>query len=241
MKVIPVAWTETTFDALSSMGFVEEDVNPECGVAAHGGHCAEAGADHLHEAAGRLCYLSFHRPNEATATNPSYLSNILKQQHFSVMEHASMTFYTEGVSRALLLELERHRHFSFSVVSQRYVDHGLYNRGGFGAVAPPFFNVTEATDLREHLAKAQLKYDQQYLNIINRGGSTKEARGAARAYLPESTETRFLISGNIRAYREMLQKRLSPSADAEIRAWASEVLKHLVEYAPNSFQDFEVT
>lgn len=66
--------------------------------------------DTLGEMAGRLCYESWDRPNPATATNAGYLANIIKQQHFSVLEHASATIYLEGVSRTLTHELIRHRH-----------------------------------------------------------------------------------------------------------------------------------
>ena len=49
------------------------------------------------------------------------LTRIIKSGHMSVLEHASFTFGVEGVSRALLAQLTRHRIASFSVQSQRYV------------------------------------------------------------------------------------------------------------------------
>ena len=42
--------------------------------------------------------------------------------HRSVLEHISFTFHVEGVSRALLAQLSRHRHISLSVRSQRYCE-----------------------------------------------------------------------------------------------------------------------
>ncbi|WP_426717070.1 FAD-dependent thymidylate synthase, partial [Corynebacterium auriscanis] len=70
--------------------------------------------------AGRSCYGSWSRPNEATRKDHDYLSRTLFDQgHFSILEHASATFYLTGVSRALLSEFTRHRHLSFSVRSQR--------------------------------------------------------------------------------------------------------------------------
>src|SRR5678809_1358941 len=77
--------------------------------------------DELAEAAGRLCYLSWERPNPDTATNEGYLTNIIAQRHFSVLEHASASFYIDGFTRNFTHELIRHRHLSFSEVSQRYV------------------------------------------------------------------------------------------------------------------------
>jgi thymidylate synthase (FAD) len=79
-------------------------------------------ADELGEFAGRNCYQAWGRPNPATADNKGYLQNILEQGHESVLEHASVTVAVKGVSTALLGQLTRHRHLSFSVLSKRYVD-----------------------------------------------------------------------------------------------------------------------
>ena len=55
--------------------------------------------------------------------------------------------------------------------------------------------------------------------------------------LPQAVTTEFFITGNLRAYREMLQKRLSPGADKEIRCLAKKLLQDLKQYAPNTFRD----
>ena len=88
-------------------------------------------AQELAEFAGRLCYLSFgpdagfeggHKLIPGRTTNSEYLANILRTRHGSVLEHAVWTLLFEGVSRALTHELVRHRHLSYSQLSQRYVD-----------------------------------------------------------------------------------------------------------------------
>src|ERR1700754_3256171 len=81
---------------------------------------AEGGAA-LAEFAGRACYQSWKKPNPATATNAGYLRHILEVGHLSVLEHGTVSFYLTGVSRSLTHELIRHRHFSYSQLSQRYV------------------------------------------------------------------------------------------------------------------------
>ena len=50
-----------------------------------------------------------------------YLRHILEVGHLSVLEHGTVTMYLTGVSRSLTHELIRHRHFSYSQLSQRYV------------------------------------------------------------------------------------------------------------------------
>src|SRR3989440_8584647 len=79
------------------------------------------GGEALAEFAGRACYQSWKKPNPATATNAGYLRHILEVGHLSVLEHGTVTFYITGISRSLTHELIRHRHFSFSQLSQRYV------------------------------------------------------------------------------------------------------------------------
>jgi thymidylate synthase (FAD) len=71
--------------------------------------------------AGRACYQSWNRPNPATADTDGYLRHIIDVGHMSVLEHGTVTFYMTGVSRSFTHELVRHRHLSYSQLSQRYV------------------------------------------------------------------------------------------------------------------------
>ena len=75
----------------------------------------------LLEFAGRACYQSWSKPNPRTASNTDYIKHIIDVGHFAVLEHASVSFYITGISRSCTHELIRHRHFSFSQLSQRYV------------------------------------------------------------------------------------------------------------------------
>ncbi len=196
--------------------------------------------DYLAEFAGRLCYQSWNRPNPDTATNDGYLANILKQRHFSVLEHSSATFYVAGVSRSLSHELVRHRFLSFSQLSQRFVDESSVEM-----VTPPAIAAQDA--LGAHATKfafnragdhAAGHYEEIAQTLLRAGLSRKQAREAARAVLPNATETRFVVTGNLRAWRDVLERRLSPAADAEIRELAQKILAELKIIAPNAFQDF---
>jgi thymidylate synthase (FAD) len=191
-------------------------------------------ADALAEAAGRICYKSFKRPNPNTAANADYLANILRQGHYSVLEHSSVTFLVRGVSRALLAELTRHRHLSFSVVSQRYV-----NYAGTDPVIPPA--LAYRPQARYILETAYLDALADYENLTHRleaqGLKRKEAREAARAVLPNAAPVDMVVTGNLRAWRDVLGKRHHVAADAEIKAFAALILGHLRNVAPASVQD----
>lgn len=194
--------------------------------------------DELAELSGRSCYQSWERPNPATATNKGYLANIIKQGHFSVLEHASATFYVQGVSRALTHELIRHRHLSYSQLSQRFV-----NEGGRedNLVLPPAAHDDMAAAMIHQRAhdQAHLIYNDLVAHYTSKGLPRKQAREAARAVLPNQQETKLVVTGNMRAWRDVIAKRNDPAADAEIRRFAAEVLKQLKKIAPNTFQDME--
>ena len=68
----------------------------------------------------------------------------------------------------------------------------------------------------------------------------KQARQAARAVLPNATETRVVVTGNYRAWRHFVSMRATEHADVEIRRVAVECLRQLQAAAPNVFGDFEV-
>ncbi|MFJ9671110.1 FAD-dependent thymidylate synthase [Streptomyces sp. NPDC101221] len=190
-------------------------------------------ADALAEFAGRLCYKSFNRPNPETADNAGYLRNILAQGHYSVLEHASATFLVRGVSRALLTELTRHRHLSFSVVSQRYV---RYDRTQ--PVIPPALEGTEGEAIvTRAYDKALNTYAALVHQLTESGLPRKQAREAARCVLPNAAPVDMVVTGNLRAWRDTLGKRWHVAADKEIREFAGAILANLRVIAPNSVQD----
>lgn len=201
-----------------------------------------ADIDLLGELTGRGCYKSWKMPNPKTAVNEGYLGNILEQGHYSVMEHGSVTFYVEDVSRALLLELERHRHISFSVESQRFVD---TRKNHPEAVVPPAIaepGLGWLADLLQQQYRSALHhYDIAYKALRDQGLSVKQSREAARAFLLESTPVDFFVTGNVRAWRDVLFKRHSMHADAEIQEFSKLILDGLLKVAPNSMQDISTT
>lgn len=209
---------------------------------------ADGGAA-LVEFAGRACYQSWSKSNPRTATNASYVRHVIDVGHFAVLEHASVTFYITGISRSCAHELVRHRHFSYSQLSQRYVpEHDSR------VVAPP--GVEDDPELQEILKAAADASRTAYAELLDRldareiddqcGGSPtllrrKQARQAARAVLPNATETRVVVTGNFRAWRHFVAMRASEQADLEIRRLAIECLRQLTGVAPQVFSDFEIT
>jgi thymidylate synthase (FAD) len=65
----------------------------------------------------------------------------------------------------------------------------------------------------------------------------KQVREAARAVLPNCTETKIVVTGNVRAWRTFIEARATAAADAEMCRLANYVLQILQETAPEFFQD----
>ncbi len=202
------------------------------------------GGQALVEFAGRACYQSWSKPNPKTATNAGYLRHVIDVGHLSVLEHSSVSFYITGISRSCTHELIRHRHFSYSQLSQRYVP-----ENDSQVVVPPGMEdddelrriLTEAADTSratyiELLDKLEAKFADQPNAVLRR----KQARQAARAVLPNATETRIVVTGNYRAWRHFIAVRASEHADIEIRRLAIACLRQLADVAPAVFGDFDV-
>ena len=193
-------------------------------------------AELLVEICGRLCYMSFGKGRKS---NEEFLKNIIESKHFSVLEHANYTFLFTGVSRSLTHELVRHRHFSFSQLSQRYVDESEAKMILPSALETDtekrlFEGITEdAKNMYKSLVHLlEARFAEQFENPTLR---RKAARQAARAVLPNATETKIAVTGNARTWREFIQKRNTPMADPEIRALAAEVYGQLKVEAPFLF------
>ncbi len=162
-----------------------------------------------------------------------------------MLEHASVSFYITGISRSCTHELIRHRHFSYSQLSQRYVPENEAH-----VVVPPALEddpelqqilLTAADASRaayeELLTRLEAKFADQPNAVLRR----KQARQAARAVLPNDAETRIVVTGNYRAWRHFIAMRASEHADVEIRRLAIACLRQLADIAPSVFADFEIT
>ncbi|MET9265212.1 FAD-dependent thymidylate synthase [Amycolatopsis sp. NPDC004079] len=203
------------------------------------------GGEALAEFAGRACYQSWEKPNPATATNAGYLEHVIDVGHLAVLEHGSVTFYLSGISRSLTHELIRHRHFSYSQLSRRYVP-----ESDAEFVEPDV--IAEDPVLHEKFVKATqasaAAYDELLAGLEEKFADTpsatlrrKQARQAARAVLPNATETRIVVTGNYRAWRHFIAMRATEHADVEIRSLAIECLRQLHKAAANVFADFTIS
>ena len=186
--------------------------------------------------AAKLCYaggdLTSLRDAIARKDQQSFLRKVREMGHESVLEHASLTFLMEGVSRALLAQLTRHRIASFSVQSQRYVSYA----DGFGYVVPPSIRALSDDAVAEY--KAQMAQMQAwYEGWQKRLGDGESANQDARFVLPNACETRIMVTMNVRELRHFFELRMCNRAQWEIRALAQRMFELSYAEAPALFED----
>lgn len=165
--------------------------------------------------------------------------------HHALLEHATATMYVRGISRSCTHELVRHRHFSFSQLSQRFV-----HTDDAQVVVPPAIAKDEelSTLLLRAADEARFVYEELLAALEEKLADEpnallrkKQARQAARSVLPNAAESRLVVTGNYRAWRHFIAARASEHADVEIRTLAVTCLDILAEQAPALFSDFIVT
>ena len=126
--------------------------------------------------------------------------------HHSVLEHVSITFAIDKISRACSHQLVRHRIASYSQQSQRYVK---YDNIDF--VIPPSINKNEEVVLGflAFMEDIQFNYNQ----LIDLGVEPEDAR----YILPNAVATNITMTVNARELIEMCKLRLCTNAQWEIR------------------------
>ncbi len=198
------------------------------------------------EISARLCYMSYGRGRRDIA---DFINNLLRHKDGSVFEHINYGFVFTGVSRSLTHELVRHRAgFAYSQRSQRYVD-----ESGGRFVAPPALDNGADSEAKAKFEAAIESAAESYGALVEALGNAiprekfeyatdhrKAIRQAARAVLPNATETKIFVTANVRAWRHFIEMRGSAFADVEIRRLAIMVLDALQVEAPLLFGDFTI-
>ena len=209
-------------------------------------------AEKLVAEAAKLCYAKSDIDTLDKNLTPDKVESFLKMLgdlgHESPVEHASFTFAIEGVSRALLAQITRHRIASFSVQSQRYV-----SKCDFSYIMPP--EIEAIPEAKEEFIKAMEEDAAHYESLreklvarhyntnIAAGMSEAEAKKAAekkanedaRFVLPNACDTRIIMTMNVRSLQNFFRLRSCYRAQWEIRALAVEMLKQCREVCPLLF------
>lgn len=155
------------------------------------------------------------------------LARLIKAGHESVIEHINLTFRIEGVSRALLQEIARHRHLSLSVQSTRYCmdkmlrDIDESDVGSALALAMSPFKDRISDDVYNDFIKAVTDMSCSYIAMVEHIGnelpSSVLTNDVLKYLLPELIPCRLVMTCNLRELRHLFKLRLSKHALYEFR------------------------
>ena len=205
----------------------------------------------LIKTAGQWCYLAFSSERTWNKDAKKYFKNIKAQKHGSIMEHANFTMAIWGVSRSFTHEIVRHRAgCAFSQVSQRYV-----GRETLRFVERPEFvddpllhgyfleRIEKSHDEYVWMTDCYLLNKQiignELLSAESKTDLKKKLRQCSRAILPNETEAPIIITGNVRAWRNIIEQRVSEHAEVEIRRVVYNVFLCLKPFLPNILDDYK--
>lgn len=232
----PILHWETIFDYLAEV----EGTDWYHRVRAEAPPDAEA----LIEFAGRLCYRSWIPGLNANVTKVredrgSYLENILKSKHGSVLEHANLTFLFQDVSRVFTHELVRHR--AGVAISQESLRYVRLTDLGFRIPDVLLPQRSSVIEIVERLEELQVEMADAF-GLDNDGVPfhvKKEVTSALRRLAPLGLSTSIVWTANIRTIRHVLEMRTASGAEEEIR-FVFDRVGTQVKYAfPLLFQDFK--
>jgi len=150
-----------------------------------------------------------------------------KNKHKSTLEHLVYTFDVDGISRACLQELARHRIASYSVKSSRYT----------------LKELKDATGNLSNFIVGVGNWDIDYNNVktLERVQEMLQS-GLSNDYvkfmLPESYKTSLVMTINARSLQNFIELRSSKSALWEIQNLAKAMYDVIPEEHKYLFEDF---
>lgn len=160
------------------------------------------------------------------------INYLINHKHFSPFEHSYLTLEI-NTSKAIGIQLIRHRSFTFQEFSQRYQDVNKLdemfepielrkqcddNRQSSTEVFNPTIRFHATTNANEVINGMLGAIKSLYVELLNAG----VAREQARMILPLTTKTKIFMTGSIRSWIHFLQLRDDEHAQKEIQLVAKE-------------------
>nr|DAO15144.1 MAG TPA: Thymidylate synthase complementing protein [Caudoviricetes sp.] len=169
-------------------------------------------------------------PYQSEPTN-GLVKRVFDTDHRSVVRHGMAAFTIKDVSQSLLRQISRHPHINLTVKSSRYCD--MSNVG---------FYVTEKA--LEKMGRRD-EYVEDMENVMGLYHKWKIYEGGekevdvAKLFLPLSSYTDIVVSGNYQALYEFLQLRNCVRAEGEINNLSLKLTNILKECIPEIFAELD--
>lgn len=176
----------------------------------------------------RTCWQSFDKSDSFGESDLKLLRNIIRKGHTSTLEHCNYVFFIEGITRACLQEVARHRvGVSLSVESTRYTLKKILNgEMDIEDVMVPTPNMKLNALIYEHMHKL--------CELIEEEGLTNDV---AKYGICENYPVCLQMTFNVRSLRHFIALRGSKAAHFEIRELANQFLAAIPSDHAPFFQD----
>lgn len=186
---------------------------------------------------------------DKSAQPEGLINYLIRNKHWSPFEHGYITMDIE-TSKAIGIQLLRHRSFTFQELSQRYADIDKMTEGD---MFEPVEIRRQATDNRQSSEEVfnpdllgnydtiqedvpasgaifeYLKVGQELYNALL---DSEVAREQARMILPMATKTRIFMTGNVRSWIHFIGLRDDKHAQKEAQEIARAIKSILIKELP---------
>ena len=159
--------------------------------------------------------------NQENSNFEGLLKYCIKNQHWSIFEHAFLTVEI-NTSLAIATQILRHRSFTFQQFSQRYADSTELQ---VELPVPDLRrqdtkNRQNSTDNLDYNVKVNLqerigKHFERSLSLYNEMLEKGVAKECARFVLPQATQTRLYMSGSLRSWMHYIDLRSAHGTQKE--------------------------
>lgn len=171
----------------------------------------------------RTCWQSFDKSDNGGEKDLSLIDRVgNKNKHSSTLEHLYYNFYIQGISRACLQELARHRIASYSVKSSRYTLKEIKEEASFLPINDENLKRAEKYVVftpHENVNIASIKALENLRELL----ITPIGNDLAKYAMPESYKTELHWSINARSLQNFLELRTNRAALWEIQKLAHSI------------------
>lgn len=153
---------------------------------------------------------------------------VLQHGDWSIVEHAIATV-DMLVDRGITHEIVRHRLFSFTQESTRFVNYEKKMAASF--IMPPDLNEAQRVSWERNIGQAEMSYRE----AISQGCAPQ----IARSVFPNALASRIIVTGNLRNWRHFLLMRTTKEAHPQMRQVTIPLLAEFQAKIPILFEDIE--
>jgi thymidylate synthase (FAD) len=152
----------------------------------------------------------------------------------SIIEHcgASVVF---RIDRAICMEMVRHRLFSYTMESTRFVNGRKSYPNGLEFIHPENFKQPQFEIMSKAWERSCRFLEEQYFLMLEHGARPQEARSV----LPNALAATIAVSGNLRNWRHFFLMRTSKETHPDFRRVTIPLLAEFKNRVPILFDDIE--